>query len=507
MQLSDVDYRDIQGLVRFGYRHMTEARFHLVGIADVAAARRWLSGAPVTTAVEESVLPKRALQVAFTSEGLQKLGLPEQLLDGFSAEFRAGMVEANRSRRLGDTNGDDPAKWRWGGQSQPHVLIMLYAVKGGLKDWETEAKGKDWDAAFSPIYRLSTVDLDDTEPFGFVDGISQPQLDWPRQEPARLRNTTDYTNVSALGEFLLGYPNEYGRYTDRPLLAPQDDPKGVLPLAEDAPGKRDLGRNGTYLVLRDLVQDVNGFKRFVDEQAKHDQRARLLLEGAMTGRFPDGVPVVPSNYSIIPNDDPKRVLPPGSPVARLSENNVDGVGPDLKDIWLNRFDFANDPDGTACPYGAHIRRANPRTADLPAGTRGWIGRLIRTLGFASTHPHDDVLASSRFHRILRRGREYVDKETQEQGLRFICLNANIARQFEFIQTSWLVNPKFNGLDEDDPLVGNRASLPANGAVNTFTQPSDSGLPCRTHDLKQFVTVRGGGYFFMPGLAALKFIAG
>jgi deferrochelatase/peroxidase EfeB len=511
MQLSDVDYRDIQGLVRFGHDHMTEASFHLVEIADVEAARVWLANAAVTTAVECVTLPNRALQVAFTYEGLRKLGLPESVLEGFSAEFRGGMVEANRSRRLGDVNANDPANWRWGapGQSQPHILIMLYAVAGGLAGWEQEVEGKGWDAVFTSVYRLSTAHLDDTEPFGFVDGISQPELDWPREKPTKLRATTEYTNISALGEFLLGYPNEYGRYTDRPLLEPHEDPSGVLPLAEDTPGKKDLGRNGTYLVVRDLEQDVDGFKRFVDEQAKHDVHARRKLAGAMTGRMPADVPVIPSGYSIIAADDPTWVLPPGSPVACLSEDNLDGIGPQLKDVWLNQFTFKNDLDGTACPYGAHIRRANPRNADLPEGTRGWIGRLIRALGFASTHPHDDVLASTRFHRILRRGREYVSDgqgAAEERGLRFVCLNANIARQFEFIQTSWLANPKFNGLNEDDPLVGNRAPLLGGEAVNTFTRPLDSGLPSRTFDLKQFVTVRGGGYFFMPGLSAMRFIA-
>lgn len=512
MQLSDVDYRDIQGLARFGHGHMAEASFCLAEIADAAAARAWLAAAPVTTAVEQSALPQCALQVAFTYRGLRKLGLPDAILDDFSAEFRGGMVEANRSRRLGDTRANDPANWHWGvpGKLQPDVLIMLYAVKDKLGDWMSQIQDEVWETAFTPSYHLSTIHPDDIEPFGFVDSTSQPQLDWQRLKPVRLRATTEYSNVSALGEFLLGYPNEYGRYTDRPLLDPREDPADVLPLAEDAPGKKDLGRNGSYLVLRDLAQDVAGFRRFLAGQFA-DPHARRGLAAAMTGRIPADLPVIPGDYSIIEDDDPQRIIPPGGPVSRLSEAIIDGVGPRLKDIWLNQFTFRDDPDGTGCPYGAHIRRANPRNADLPEGTRGWIGRLIRTLGFARTHTHDDVLASTRFHRILRRGREY-DSNGQaggsdaEMGLRFVCLNANISRQFEFVQTSWLANPKFNGLNEDDPLVGNRAPLFSGEAADSFTRPRDSGLSFRANHLTQFVTVRGGGYFFMPGLSALRFIA-
>jgi deferrochelatase/peroxidase EfeB len=509
MQLSDVDYREMQGLVRFGHGHMAEAKFILVEIADAATARAWFATAPITTAVNASVLPKCALHVAFTCQGLRKLGLPEEILNEFSAEFRGGMVEANRSRRLGDVNANDPVNWRWGvpGKCQPDALIMLYAVAGGLEDWEKKVESDIWKSAFQRSYDLSTIHISDNEPFGFVDSVSQPRLDWQRAKPPRLTVTARYSNVSALGEFLLGYPNEYGRYTDRPLIDPRDDPADVLPLAEDGAGKKDLGRNGSYLVLRDLAQDVAGFQRFLEGQAE-DMTARRSLAAAMVGRIPADQPVIPSGYSIIEADDPKRVIPPGGPTARLSQENIDGVGPRLKDVWLNQFNFGKDPDGVACPYGAHIRRANPRNADLPDGTRGWVGRLIRTLGFARTHPHDDVLASTRFHRVLRRGRAYVSEGQagEETGLRFICLNANIARQFEFVQTSWLANPKFNGLNEDDPLVGNRAPLFTGDASDTFTRPRDSGMPSRATNLKQFVTVRGGGYFFMPSLPALRFIA-
>jgi len=197
----------------------------------------------------------------------------------------------------------------------------------------------------------------------------------------------------------------------------------------------------------------------------------------------------------------------------LSPDAVLGVGPDPEDIHRNQFTFHNDRDGTACPYGAHIRRANPRNADLPEGTRGLWARLVRILGFGRQNPHDDLIASTRFHRILRRGREYVHETTDERGdrivqrgLRFICLAANISRQFEFIQTSWLANPKFEGLDEGDPLVATRMPLLTGRPSDRFTQPQPNGVCRRSGALPPFVHVRGGAYFFMPGVSALRYLA-
>jgi deferrochelatase/peroxidase EfeB len=540
MQLSDVDYRDIQGLVRFGHGHLREARFYLLRIVDAEKARAWITGnvKNITTAVPD-LEARRALQIAFTCEGLSKLGVPGTVLDRFSLEFRRGMVDPNGSRRLGDVGTNDPAKWEWGvpGRSYPHVLVMVYGEKQdgeknaeGFDAWDAAVKGELWDTAFSRVYSLSTIRKDDLEPFGFVDGVSQPTLDWGRRKPVRLQDTTEYTNLSALGEFLLGYPNEYGRYTDRPLLDDGEARAQILPLAEDEPGKRDFGRNGTYLVLRDLRQNVSAFDTFVKDKSGSDDEKVHALASAMGGRVPADQHIIPPWPKDDPPpwpagsppwhapgavDDPKWVIPPGGPVMTVSESAIPGVGPAMKDIWLDQFTFKNDPDGATCPYGAHIRRANPRNADLPEGTRGWIGKLMRTLGFSRQHTRDDLLSSTRFHRILRRGRAYEaerddDKaaaSTQERGLRFVALNASISRQFEFIQTSWVVNSKFNGLDEDDPLLGGRTPLMTGARVDRFTRPQDSGLECRLHDLPQFVTVRGGAYFFMPGMSALRYIAG
>ena len=382
MPLSDDDYRDIQGLVRFGYRHLEAARFHLLTIADAAAARAWLSKAPVTTAVKGR-RPDAALQVAFTYEGLQRLGGAPNTLAQFPYEFKSGMTEASRARRLGDVAANDQQWWLWGGPGKlPHVLVLLYAVTPDrLDEWEQELKDELWEAAFATLTCLPTSDLGDIEPFGFDDGISQPVLDWERTKSARIHDTTAYTNLSALGEVLLGYPNEYGKYTDRPLLDPGDDPDGILPAAEDVPGKKDLGRNGTYLVLRDLSQEAPAFWQFINEQAARDREDRDTVAAATVGRAAVGHPDRSERQSLVPATRRNARFLRALRSCRSSGEAIPGVGPDPEDVRRNQFTFHGDADGTACPYGAHIRRANPRNADLPEGTRGLLARLIRILGF------------------------------------------------------------------------------------------------------------------------------
>lgn len=89
----------------------------------------------------------------------------------------------------------------------------------------------------------------------------------------------------------------------------------------------------------------------------------------------------------------------------------------------------------------------------------------------------------------------------DRGLHFICLNANIQRQFEFVNHTWLNNPKFADLyDDADPLVA--PSAPHGG---TFTMPTE-GVRERVTNVPRFVTVRGGAYFLLPGLAALRYLA-
>jgi Dyp-type peroxidase family len=458
---------DVQGLVARGYGGLVEARFHLIGFDKGSAARTWVGRVVPAITPAHTRPERRAAHLAFTAAGLKELGLDVPAVGGFSDEFLSGMTTAHRSRILGDLGESSPATWLWGGPRTPpvHALVLLYARDSQeLLTLEKEVI-PEGTAGVRVIGRLETSDLQGQEPFGFRDGISQPLVEGlSRKGPSE-------TTVG-FGEFVLGYPNEYGRYTERPLLEPRADPAGLLPRDSES-GRADLGRNGSYLVFRQLSQDVRGFWRFLDSvtrgadgQPRPDHRLRLAAK--MVGRWPSGAPL-----TLAPHHD---------------EESLHGA---------NDFGYHDhDQQGTRCPIGAHIRRANPRDSLDPDP--------------GSTNSY----AINRRHRILRRGREYGTQLTPdralvgsiydddvERGLHFICLNANIARQFEFVNHTWLNDPKFGGLyDDSDALVG-----PSEPYGGTFTIPTGT-LRERITEVPRFVSVKGGAYFFLPGLAALRYLA-
>ena len=211
------------------------------------------------------------------------MGVANAVIQGFSSEFLQGMTEPSRSRRLGDIGKSDPRSWFWGtGSKVPHLLVMALAKKN-VAAFEETVRKPPWDDAFETISTLSTSNMGLTEPFGFRDGLSQPEFDWDRAQPAQA-TALFYKNQVALGELLLGYPNEYDKYTDRPLLEASAEGADQLLAAEDHPGKKDLGRNGTYLVLRHLEQDVRGFWRYLDGAASGDAAPDgLRAHGHRTG--------------------------------------------------------------------------------------------------------------------------------------------------------------------------------------------------------------------------------
>ncbi len=471
-----VDLDDVQGLLWSGYGKL-KAAFLLLRIEDAGRARQWLARCSdeVTTARAADASPPRALHVALTADGLAVLAVPDDVRAQFATEFQRGMASDDaRARRLGDVGANDPCRWDWGvGPRAPHVAVLLYAACDALEPWRASVTTQCLAAGFSLVTVLATANEQRFEPFGFRDGISQPELDWDRRRPVVDRDRLSYDNLSCLGEFVLGYPNDYGLYTPRPVVLAARDPDGLLPRAEDAPDRADVGRNGSYLVIRQLQQDVEGFGRELDRHARGDATLREELAAAMVGRTKDGVPLV----------------------------GTDGD--------TNAFTYDDDPRGVRCPLGAHIRRANPRNADLPARTRGIVARLWRMLGFDAAALERDVVASTRFHRLLRRGRRYgADDASGDVGIHFACLVGNIKRQFEFVQSAWIMGGAFAGLHgERDPLLGHREPYLDGAPTDAFSRPRPEGPDRRVCGLPQFVTVKGGAYFFLPGIAALRYLAG
>ncbi len=493
--MTEMDYTDVQGLVRFGYKKMTKASYALLRVKDVSAARAWLRSAPITNAVEMNPPPATALHVAFTAAGLRALGVSASVIDQFSHEFRGGIAEESRSRQLGDIEANSPQYWSWGGPSrEPHLVVMFFGEPGPYESFVQNSKGPSWNDAFDSRTCLDTSDFGGVEPFGFTDGISQPTIDW-NQERKVPCTQLDFSNIVALGEFLLGYRNEYGKYTDRPLLD-RSQASDILPVAEDAPEKRDLGRNGTYLVMRQLDQDVRLFWQFAKQLARGDNAEAEKLATAMVGR-----------------------TRAGDPLEAIQKSPIPGIDTKSGQKEQNRFTFDQDPDGSRCPFGAHVRRANPRNTDFPDRPADDVNKLITMIGFGPKGFRDDLISSVRFHRIVRRGREYGTQLKPEQalaltpdgdanlesGLHFICLNANISRQFEFLQNAWINSAKFSGLtDESDPLLGNRVALPGCPVTSDFTYQKSDQLRHRVSGVPQFIKVRGGAYFFMPGIRALRY---
>ena len=175
--MSAVDYADVQGLVRFGYGHLTRASYALVRVKNVAAAKAWLRSAPVTSAMALKPPPKTAINIAFTAPGLRALGVPESVITSFSHEFRGGMAEESRARQLGDVQNNAPSNWAWGSCGrEPHAVIMFFAEPEQFDFFAQSAKGNTWSDAFEEVGWLATSNLDGDEPFGFADGISHHYL-------------------------------------------------------------------------------------------------------------------------------------------------------------------------------------------------------------------------------------------------------------------------------------------------------------------------------------------
>jgi deferrochelatase/peroxidase EfeB len=456
-KIDTVESESIPTLVFGGLPGLHCARSLVLRFSSVPDdARAWLKEIESDIGYGERKPDGSTLVLGLSVSGLRKLGLGEQALSTFPTAFQDGMAAPWRARALGDVGDNAPDSWCWGGPgNEADAVLNLYALSEDILQQQSDLrKARLLRFGIQVIYEIL---LDKTPPkntpsresFGFTDGISQPIVRGARKWViARNR-----IHVVEPGEIILGYPDNFGYFPPSPSGA----------------DGRDMGRNGTYLVVRQLEQKKIDFDNFRESEA-----ARLLgdprvpagdaqwladwIGAKILGRWPDGTSLVRH-----PNQ-------PGSA-------SRPGTLPD------NDFLFGTeDPDGLRCPFGAHIRRVNPRESFDP-GSEG-------------------QLAISNRHRIFRVGRSYAPQNgSTNPGLLFMCVNANIERQFEFVQQTWMLGSGFHGLENEVDSLARRGGL-----SDVLTIPTEKG-PLRLKGMGNFVRVRAGGYFFMPGKDAVRFLIG
>jgi deferrochelatase/peroxidase EfeB len=516
----------IQSLAFGGLGFMPHGACLLLSLPDDReTARGFVAALYPHTAYGDGRKLRRDAVVTFGLGGraLAKLGLPDSCISGFPAAFMEGMGTATRARILGDVERNAPEHWEWGhepydiallvyGRNEPAVTVLENLI-GVIAD----------KSGVNRPYRipLAEVKKPAIEPFGFVDGISQPVIRGSYQSYRK----NDPIHLVQPGEFILGYPDDRGNFPPGPELSPLADPRNVLPVAEtsrafgntivEAP--RAVGRNGSFLVIRQLEQDVDGFWSYCESEAKRVEErfpqpyqvTEKFIAAKLVGRWPDGSSLVRNPYYPFPverqerekrrdaretaegYDDKGAVAamgePDGSETARPDTRPAEGrsIEPPSEPSRHGDNDFlygVEDPQATRCPFGAHVRRANPRDSLMPGSM-------------------EQVSISNR-HRLLRVGRLYQPKEGRDPGLLFMCLNGDIERQFEFIQQTWLTSPAFHGLvGEQDPLTSD-----GRGNATGYIVPTHDG-PVRLKPLKRFVRTLGGGYFFLPSRSLLAYLGG
>jgi len=514
-----LDLGDIQGniLSPYGLQGFPKARYLLFSVKDAEGGRAFVRAvtAKTTTALRwpSKALPKGeqprvskpkvAVNLAFTFSGLLALGVPTRTLRGLPDEFIDGM--ARRARILGDDfPANAPDKWDpvWQKPSEIHILVTLNAQldpQTGQPVPELEERTRwlidlcaDGKVVLMDGHRnpgdsrwqdASAVFIDGKptpkEHFGFTDGIGNPVFEGqfgPELEAVQVvgngkllgKKSADEPNQwvpLATGEFLLGYPDEA-----------QEVAGAAMPW--------EFSRNGTFMSYRKLHENVVSFRRFLDRAADgyakakgiNKDDAKELVMAKMAGRWSDGVPL-----SVAPTfeawaDFRKK---PAEEQRRL----------------LTDFTYADDKYGVKCPVTAHMRRANTRDMLDPTLENG-------------LSPNGSVLNNRR--RILRRGLPYGETPPKDagsddgnHGIIMLSVCASLFRQFEFVQQQWMqFGLDFNAGNETCPLIGNHGQ---DAKFVIAADPATGEMPYFLHGIPQFVETRGGEYFFVPSMTALRLI--
>lgn len=511
-----LDLYDIQGNICKGYGRygFPKARYCFLNFQYSSSAQAFLLHIinRITTSEtwpvshdkdHHNIKPNATLNIGFTYSGLKALNLPERSMKGFPVDFTMGMKA--RSSLLGDTGLSSPEHWdsiwRNDNDGQVHAWLSINGRDQDAIEFEFNVledlikQHADGIKLLSGIHgpNNSVMNYQDAsavfenglptakEHFGFTDGIGNPYFEGCGNSASRIPGRGKLMRdgnwqALATGEFILGHIDEAQEY---PL----------------APEPKLLSRNGTYMVYRKLHENVDTFNEYIDSLAKDFDGSRDLLMAKMSGRWPDnGAPL-----TLAATDNEKACL--DARMTSLEQRIKDGDNSALierkalRSQWTN-FTFADDKSGGQCPVGAHIRRTN---------TRG----SLETQKDAFHRP--GALVDRR--RLIRRGLPYggideLPSDKAEQGIIFMSIGASIERQFEFVQQQWVnYSNDFKLGNDKDPLIGSHdGKLTDKHIIQSIPGNPDNKPPFFCTEMPRFVETRGGDYFFIPSITALRMIA-
>jgi deferrochelatase/peroxidase EfeB len=528
--ISEIDLGDIQGNIvkAYGRYGFPVARHILYHVASAEVGRQFVADITplITTSIrwpDLSQTPPVATNIAFTYEGLKRLDVPEDTLHSFPDEFSMGM----KARRdiIGDTGPNHFSRWDPVWNSEPdgrtqhvHILVSINAkteedlerqyqkveqilaqaiakfperAPGGVTRLDGHrGAGRD-DLPYQPAAAL--VGQWDKEHFGYSDGISGTYFKGCGEDDSLVigggkptgkdpRTPAGWAPIET-GEFIFGHPDESCAYPE-------------------APGPPLFSRNGTFLVYRKLHQNVASFHSYLESEGARFPGGKEALAAKFVGRWRNGAPLASfpteesANQFVGEYAALKQKALANSATAqeqsRLKELNLQFVA----------FDYVDDLEGARCPFGAHTRRGNPRSA-LEFGQKGANGPAFDTPG-----------ALTNRRRMLRRGLPYglVEEHPTDEGdhgVIILLLNADISRQFEFVQEQWYnFGNDFKLANDQDPILGNHGineNCQGEGRMVIEGDKTARTPPYFCGKMPTLVETRGGDYFFVPSMTCLRMI--
>jgi Dyp-type peroxidase family len=467
---------DLQGNILKGHERNYSAHIFVNFKSEHEAARKWIShfGEKFVTSAKNQIEYSAKYK---QSEGTESGGLFANFLlsyKGYKAlgfdlkgnsekgkfpcwNFLVGLQSLAVQQKLEDPPLEE---WEEGFQNEIHAFILL--ADNDRDNLEKQAKqvieevGRVAEIVHTEVgIVLKNKKGQTIEHFGFRDGVSQPLFLKEDIDLAKEQGT-DLWDTSAPLELVL-----------------VKDPFGE--------GEHSFG---SYCVYRKLEQDVRGFREAERELAKKLRLSDQDVERAgalVVGRFRDGTPVTLS----------------------ASEQNPDTVP--------NNFNYDGDRDGMKCPFHAHIRKSNPRgdkndkDQTLEEHRQRRIVRRAVSYGEMPNARDNSLSKISRLENQLEHLKEVkVQPASGEKvGLLFLCFQRDIFNQFMFMQKNWANNQHFvnhkTGLDG----IAGQGKKQIEGQAWPKEWGKDEKVP---FDFYNFVTMKGGEFFFAPSISFLKNIS-